>query len=195
MDSSKESIRELIVRKKLENLDLSHRDIAKSLNVAKSTVTFVLKNFDERLNTERKVGSGRKKGFISEKKVKEVVRTFHKNPGISIRDTAKKVKMSPGYVQKVRKEKGLKSYKVSMVPNRNDKQQATAKYRSRKLYDNIVHNFDCMIMDDETYVKADFNQIPGQLFYTAKKKGDVAPKFKEKKWTSSQKIFGLASNL
>ena len=43
MNSSKESIRELIVCKKLENLDLSHRDIAKSLNIAESTVTFVLK--------------------------------------------------------------------------------------------------------------------------------------------------------
>lgn len=181
MDSTKETNREMIVRKKLENPDLSHRDIAKSLNVAKSTVTLVLKNFDERLSTERKVGSGRKKGFISEKKAKDVVRTFQKNPGLSIRDAAKKVHMSPGYVQKVRKEEGLQSYKVPLVPNRNDKQQKTAKYRSRKLYDNIVHNFDCMIMDDETYVKADFNQIPGQLFYTAKKKGDVAPKFKGKK--------------
>ena len=75
--------------------------------------------------------------------------------------------MSPGYVQKVRKEKGLQSYKVLLVPNSSDKQNTTAKYRSRKLYDNIVHNFDCIIMDDETYVKVDFKQIPGLVYYTA----------------------------
>ena len=42
----KETIQELVVRKKLENLDLSHKAIAKDLNIAKSTVTLVLKNFD-----------------------------------------------------------------------------------------------------------------------------------------------------
>ena len=76
------------MRKKLRNWDLSHKAIAKDLNIAKSTVTLVLKNFDERLSTERKVGSGRKKGFTSEKKAKEVLRTFQRNPGLSIRDAA-----------------------------------------------------------------------------------------------------------
>ena len=96
--------------------------------------------------------------------------------------------MSSGYVQKVRKEKGLQSYKVPLAPNRSDKQNTTAKYCSRKLYNNIVHNFDCIIMDDETYVKSDFKQIPGQVYYTAKKKGDVASKCKEKKdiWFGKQ---------
>ena len=67
MSSRKEIIRELVVRKKLENSDLSHKAIAKDLNIAKSTVTLVLKNFDERLSTERKVGK-KKKGFTSEKR-------------------------------------------------------------------------------------------------------------------------------
>ena len=98
MSSKKETIRVLVVRKKLENSDLSHKAITKDLNIAKSAVTLVLKNFDERLITERKVGSGRKKGFTSEKKAKEVIRAFQRNPGMSIRDAAKKVHMSPGYV-------------------------------------------------------------------------------------------------
>lgn len=181
MSLSKEATRKLIVRKKQENPHMSHNDIGKSLNISKSSVTLVLKNYNERLSTERKVGSGRNKGFISKKKAKDVVRMFQKNPGLSIRDVAKKVKMSPGYVQKVRKAEGLQSYKVPLVPNRNDKQNTSAKTRSRKLYDNIVHNYDCIIMDDETYVKADFNQIPGQLYYTAKSKGNVSPKFRQKK--------------
>jgi len=116
-----------------------------------------------------------------------VVRAFQRNPGLSIRDAVKNVHMSPGYVHKIRIEKGLQSYKVSLVPNKSDKQNTTAEYRSQKLYDNIVHNFDCIIMDDETYVKADFKQIPGQVYYNAKIKGNVAPKFKEKKWTSLRK--------
>ena len=33
-------------------------------------------------------------------------------------------------------------------------------------------------MDDETYVKMDFKQIPGQKFYVASKHLNVADKFK-----------------
>lgn len=181
MRSKQERIRELIVHKKQENPDFSHNDIAKSLKLAKSTVTYVLKNFNERKTTARKAGSGGKKGFKCEQKAKEVISAFKRNPRLSIRDVAKKVNMSPGYVQKVRRERGLQSFKVRLAPNRSDKQNSSAKTRSRKLYDKIIHNFDCVIMDDETYVKADFNQLPGHQFYTAKKKGEVADKFKKKK--------------
>ena len=124
-----------------------------------------------------------------------MVRAFQRNPGLSIRDAVKNVHMSPGYVHKIRIEKGLQSYKVSLVPNKSDKQNTTAEYRSQKLYDNIVHNFDCIIMDDETYVKADFKQIPGQVCYTAKKKAMLHQNLKKKSGQVCKKIFCLASNL
>lgn len=110
-----------------------------------------------------------------------VVTALKKNPALSVRDVAKKMQVSSSFVQKVRKAKGLRSFKVNPAPNRNDKQNKVAKTRARKLYDKVIKNFDCIIMDDETYVKADFKQIPGRQFYTAKKIGEVDNKYKEKK--------------
>lgn len=38
----------------------------------------------------------------------------------------------------------------------------------------IIMKFDCMVMNDETYVKTDFKQLSGQEFYMATKRGNVA---------------------
>lgn len=181
MSLTQRDVRELIVRKYQENPSFSHNDIAKSLKIAKSTVTSALKKYNETLSIDKKKGSGRKKGFVSQKKSKSVIAALNRNPGLSVRDVAKKVNMSSSYVQKVRRQAGLHSFKVNAAPNRNDKQNKTAKTRARKLYDKVIRNFNCIVMDDETYVKADFKQIPGQQFYTAKKRGLVPEKFKEKK--------------
>lgn len=181
MISKQRDNREIIVRKHHENPGMSHNDMAKSLKIAKSTVTSVLKKYKETLSIDKKKGSGRKKGFVSQKKAKSVLAALKRNPGLSVRDVAKKVCMSSSYVQKVRKQAGLQSFKVNAAPNRNDKQNKTAKTRARKLYDQVINKFDCIVMDDETYVKADFKQIPGQQFYSAKKRGLVAENFKIKK--------------
>lgn len=65
------------------------------------------------------------------------------------------------------------------MPDRNAKQQLIAKLRARKLYDNILtKNVGCIVMDDETYVKSDFKQLPGQSFYVSKVRGGVSNKYK-----------------
>lgn len=188
MASNQERVREAILHKRVENPDMSHGDIAKSLKIAKSTVTKVLKNFQQRLTLKRKVGSGgnHDSRFVAERK--KVIKEFKKKPNISVRDVAKKVKMSPSFVQKVKKSAGLKSFKVGVAPNRNDSQNKSAKSRSRKLYDTMLKEYDCIILDDETYCKADFKQIPGLQFYTSLQRGNVADRFKQKKKSrSSQK--------
>ena len=64
------------------------------------------------------------------------------------------------------------------MANRDYKQNTSAKQRSRKLYTNMCTKLDCVVMDDETYVKADFKQLPGQEFYTASGKEKVSEIFK-----------------
>ncbi|XP_017478044.1 PREDICTED: uncharacterized protein LOC108367860 isoform X3 [Rhagoletis zephyria] len=44
-------------------------------------------------------------------------------------------------------------------------------------------------MDDESYVKADFKQIRGREFHTANKRGNVADKYKNKKFDKFPKKF------
>jgi hypothetical protein len=54
-----------------------------------------------------------------------------------------------------------------------------AKTRARRLYQNVLTKHGgCILMDDETYVKADFKQIPGQKHYYSKIRGSVPKKYK-----------------
>lgn len=69
---------EKIVRKKPENGHLSHSGIAEALNFPKSAVTYVLKTSNKALLVKQMTGSGRKKGFVSQSKTKEVVSLFRK---------------------------------------------------------------------------------------------------------------------
>lgn len=180
MATKQMKVREKIIHKHTQNPDMSYNDIAKTLGVARSTVGNVIKNFKNTLTIERKKGSGRKAGPISKSKDKAVVASFTRNPNVSVRDVAKKINMSKSYVQKVKKRAGLQTFKVGVSPNRDEKQNTVAKTRARKLYDQWLPKFDCIVMDDETYIKADFKQIPGQEYCTAKDKKLVPDKFKKK---------------
>ena len=106
---------------------------------------------------------------------------FTENPKLSSRDVAKKVQMSQSYVQKVKSRADLKSYKGQAAPNRDAKQNLSAKRRARKLYNDLMTKFECVVLDDETYIKADFKQIPGQEFYTSKSRRDAPEDCKVKK--------------
>lgn len=181
MSSQQHLQRERILHEYVENSMLSYRDIAKRLKFPQSTVCRVLKRFRERLTIDRKPGSGWLQGVKNKKKDESVVRIFASNPKISSRDVAKKVKMSQSYVQKVKRRAGLRSHKAQAAPDRDSKHNLSAKKRSRKLYENFITKFACVVMDDETYVKADFKQIPGQEFYTSVSRTDAPEECKLEK--------------
>lgn len=98
-----------------------------------------------------------------------------------MRDMAVKFGVSASTVQKYRTDAGLKTFVAQKVPKRSEKQESVAITRARKLYQHCLPYFDCILMDDETYCKVDFKQLPGKKFYTATKKGNVKEKFKEVK--------------
>lgn len=110
-----------------------------------------------------------------------MVQAFVRNPNISIRDAAKKIGVSASYVQKTKKREGLITFKKQQCPNRDERQNLVAKMHARKLYTQLLTKAQCLVIDDETYVKADFKQLPGQEYYTAKDKWQVNPEFKQKK--------------
>ena len=181
MESKQYALRKRILHIYTEDSTASYRTIARRLGIGKSTVANVINNFIRRLSIERKPGTGRKTGPVCKKTEAKVVAIFKKNPNISVRDVAKKVGKSSSFVQKVKKRKGLRTFKVRKAPNRTDKQDCTAKTRARKLYDAILTKFECVIMDDETFVKSDFKQLPGQNFFTCINKFDVDKNFKQQK--------------
>lgn len=170
----------LIIKILCENPGLRQSTVARRAKVSQATVSNVLKRLNTDVSFTRKVGSGRKKGYMSPQLAKKVVALLEKNPCLSNRKVAQKVTCSESLVRKIKSEAGLKSYKVQSVPDRNATKNLDAQNRAAKLKADFFQKCDCCVMDDETYVYARFSQLPGQEFYTAKERGGVDEKFRTK---------------
>lgn len=174
--------RELILHKFIENPTFSASSIAKILNFPKSTVCGVIKRYKETLTIERAPQKNRRKGFADKNLRNKIIRSIKTNPGLSDNDRAKRYGCSRSTVRRIRLEGGFNAYRAIKHPNRTDKQNSSAKTRSRKLYDGVLTKFKgCIIQDDETYVKLAFNQLPGVKYYYSRFRGGVNQKFKYKK--------------
>lgn len=143
--------RNLILHKYVENSNVSIRKISKNLNIPKSTVGDVIQRFKETLTTNRKNGSGGSHGQENRKDAQKVIQCFAKDPKISTRSIARKLKKSQSFVQRAKKKGGLKTFKAQKVPDRDAKQNRTMKSRCRKIYDQELTKCKCVVMDDETY--------------------------------------------
>ena len=82
-----------------ESPNYFHANLAKSLNMTKSTVTNVLKMFGERFSTARKAGSGGNRKPEATATTKRVANCFERNPNLSVRDIAKNLGVASSTVQ------------------------------------------------------------------------------------------------
>lgn len=171
--------REKILHTHVENPTWSGAKIAKYLKFPKSTVNTVLKRFKETLTLDRADHSNRKSGTVDKQLRLKVCRAVRTNPGISLRDLARKFSAPFSTVRRICRRAGLRSFHSSKHPNRTLKQNLVAKTRARMLYNKVLTKFNgCILMDDETYVKMDFGQLPGHKCYMSKLKGGVPNRFK-----------------
>lgn len=166
--------REIIIDKWLANKNRPTSMIAKDLKMPRRTVDSVIKRFCESLNIDRKPGSGRKAGPSDPSLHEKVVKTIRKNRSMSQRDLAKKCGTSKWLIQRTMQREGLKSRKKKRIPRVSKKQDETIKTRARKLYDFLGKEKQHLIVDDETYLKADFQTIPGPQYYIAAD-GEILP--------------------
>lgn len=187
--SGEKEVRLKIIKNYQRNPNWSYKKLAKELKVCRQTVSNVLKQFQMNLTIERKPGSGRKQGPHDIGKAKKIERIFKRCPNTSGRKAARLVQCSDFLVRKVKANAGLKTYKVQKVPDRNAAKNVDAKSRARKLKSNFIQKYSCCIMDDETYVLADFRQLPGQNFYVADARGNVEEQFRTQKQTKFPKKF------
>lgn len=120
----------------------------------------------------------------------KVVRYCRKKPNATEREMAQKFGVSHSWIHKVLKRNGLRSFHVQKTANRNDQQAQRAKTRARKLYDEFLRSQKrCVVMDDETYVVADFKQLPGRSFYKALHRFGVSRAFKYQGFTKFPKKY------
>lgn len=172
------NVRKQIVDSWLSVKGISFRQIAKQLNTSHQTVSAVIKKYGEELTFKDLPRPGRKIGSYNKNIDRKVRKLIESKRSLSVREIAKKCGNSPANVQEIKKRHNLKTYKKQRIPKRSQKQQAVAKNRARKLYEEVLINFKgCVLMDDETYVKLDGSTLPGPQFYTKKKGEPVSDSF------------------
>lgn len=180
MPSLQEESREKILHLFVENPHQPRKMIAKSVNVNVRTVNRVISRYLETGNVKRKVGSGNNLKPDSNL-MKKVDRALTTNPLLSLADLARKFATTKSKIRTAKAKLNYDSRKVQKAPHRSDKQNATAKSRAMKLYkDNLSQSDACIIMDDESYLKADPKQMPGQQFYCKRRGRNVNDKFRYK---------------
>lgn len=168
MENQRETVRIKIVHEWKKNPQVSYSIIAKICNTSKSNVCKTLLRFKEHNTTKSRPKTGRPKGPSNTKLEKNILKTMKKNRSMSVRDIAKKNHTSNDMIQRVKKRNNLKVYKKQRCPKRSKKQANVALRRSKLLYKHLLtHSPECILMDDETYIKMDFSTLPGPQFYTA----------------------------
>ncbi|XP_047993581.1 uncharacterized protein LOC125240438 [Leguminivora glycinivorella] len=162
--------RKRIVDKYVREKGISMRMIAKIEKVSRSAVFNAIKKYGQDLSFKDKPKSGRKIGSHNRNLDSKICRKIKTSPNASIRDVAKKCKTTVGMVQRAKKRNNLRTYRKQRKPKRSQKQAASVKTRLRKLYDTVLtKNEQCIIQDDETYVKLDYSVLPGPQYFTVRK--------------------------
>lgn len=114
----------------------------------------------------RKVGSGRKAKIATNKNIQKIGRLFENKSGCSQRNVARKFKCDQSYISKILHSKtGIRTYKKTRKPNRNEQQKKDIRPKCRKLY-NQYHHLD-VLMDDESYFTLSNSALAGNDRYYA----------------------------
>lgn len=149
-----------MLHKNKKNTSRSASLIAKELKLNPRTCKKVIKRFNETLTIKKKPDTGLSLGPKNRILARNVLGSFNTNPGLTIRDRAKKFNTSIFFCLKVGLKSRLKVYKAIERQNRTKKQGSLVKTRARKFHDEVLTKLGgCLKFDDETYVKCDFNQI------------------------------------
>lgn len=190
MSSGQEKTREKILHIYNENPTISYAELGRLAKESRATVRNVILRYKESLSVKRRSGSGRPTGFVDSDQARKVVRALKANPGHSLRFLGHKYGCSHMTIQRIKRSYGLRSFRAQKVPFRTPQQHKVAKSRARRLYTNILtKNEGCVLLDDETYCVANFQQLPGQKFYTARTRQNVKKIYRTKALTKFPKKF------
>ena len=144
--------------------------------IARNTIKAAINRYVKYGSSETKSPPGRiaKVGNIKVRnKIKQIIK---RNPNLSVREGARKVKISKSAFHNIKLHKlGIKAYKKQTVPKYASDQEQRAKKACKKLHKRICNesNKIILIIDDETYVPQDPQQIPGTQYYHCEEKSDV----------------------
>lgn len=164
--------RKLIVQKYCLEQQSMHK-IAKKVGCSESGVQKIIKKFGEHCKLEDMPQIRRRSGPYNPKKEVQTVNLIQHHKSMSVRQIARKVGVSVGTVQNIKRRNNLKTYIKRKIPKRSQKQNSIAKTRAGRLYKILIQKSRCILMDDETYVKMDTRTIPNRQYYTVLKGEEV----------------------
>lgn len=129
----------------------------------KRTIYNVIQRYEESGQVEYKKLCGRPSVKTSPKKVEKVRKLYEKAPSTSIRIAARKLKMTVSTLSNIKLKKlGITARTKKKGSKYTENQEARAKTGCRKVYEKTLKKV--LVIDDETYVTFDPNQVPGRDF-------------------------------
>lgn len=151
--------------------------------IPKSTICRILQRYEQRGTADYKKKSGRSVRVATPKAIKAVDKEYKKDPGMSVRNLAHKLKLSPTTVHNIKVKKlGIKSYKAISAPKYTEEQKKRSKTNCWKIAEKRLDPklSKILVMDDETYCPIDPNDVPGTKYYSSTDKKTVPEKYKYK---------------
>lgn len=155
--NNQKHVREKVIKTFRNNPSWTYKKIAKELRVSRQFVLNVVRKFNKDLTIDRKPGTGKTKKPRNSSKAKKVEKILRADPNVSGREVARCVQCSEHFVCQVKANVGLRTFNVQKVPDRNTKKNNEAKKRAKLIKKFFFQNFECCVMDDESYVFADFS--------------------------------------
>lgn len=152
----------------------------KAEGVPSSTIYNVLKRYSETGTADFHRLSGRPASVSTRKVVNAVEKAFKKQPDISVRQLSSKMNISKSTLSDIKINKlRIKARTKKIVPKYVKDQAARAKSGARFVLDKSRQKV--LIIDDETYVPFDPQEVPGRKFYHSSNPKEVSYDEKTKK--------------
>lgn len=167
--------REKIVDLFLQNPDFTLKKIAKIVGTSYRTAKRAIANHRINFSNTKAPKIATRKGPNDPKLEKKVVAMIERHRNASTHDLARKCQTSASMIQRVKRRNGFKTYTKQNRALKTSKQFNEGIDRAKNLTRLLSNNKNsCLILDDETYVKMDFSQLPRKEFYI-KKQGETLP--------------------
>jgi hypothetical protein len=155
----------------------------KALGVCPRTVQNIIRRYNERGTTETMKRGQHDAKLMTPAMLRKVERLFQRRPNISERNAAAIIGVSKSTLRYMKVDiLGYVSRKKRMAPKYVNDQAARAKKACLRLYRKLTASggHKVVVMDDETYVPADPDQIPGSEYYCTRDGEQVPDKVRLK---------------
>lgn len=162
-------------------------------NMNERTIRRVVERFLKNGQIEYNKNSGPKPSILTTGNLNKIKKRYVENPNISVRQCATQLKIKKSNIQNAKKKLNIITRKKKIAPKYINDQENRAEKACMKLYRKVVPSGGSkfIVMDDETYVPCDPEQIPGNDYYNIVEGAEVDKSVMIKHKQKFYKKFGV----